>query len=74
MRTIMYHVLRCLFLISIFMVTAVAYAQDTPVGRTVTTADWQLRLPIIGLIVVFTLLVTGTFFYFAARKLRRTTP
>ena len=60
------------FLIGMYLFTAVASAQDSPAGRTVTLADWQLRLPIIGVIVLLTLLITGLFFYFAARNIRRT--
>ncbi len=74
MRTLIRQAQGLVLLIGLHLLTAVASAQDTPAGRVVTTADWQLRLPVIGLIVVFTLLVTGVFFYYAARNLRRSTP
>ena len=64
----------CLRLISvllILMMTSVAYAQETPVGRAVTRADWEDHFPVLAIIVIFTLTVTGIFFYLAIRNLRR---
>ncbi len=72
MRSIIRRASSLIFLISLHLFVAVSYAQEAPAGRVVTLTDWGLRLPILGLIVLFTLVVTGVFFYFAVRNLQRT--
>ncbi|MEQ8677676.1 MAG: hypothetical protein RLP44_18265 [Aggregatilineales bacterium] len=65
--------LRLISISMILMMTAVVEAQETPVGRAVTKDDWQDRLPVLGIIMVFTIIVTGTFFYYAIRNMRQST-
>lgn len=66
--------LRIITMSMVLMMTAVVEAQDTPIGRAVTKSDWQDRLPALVIIMIFTLTVTGLFFYYAIRNLRQSAP